>query len=286
MNFLALTWCGLQWTSWISFTSPDIAKLPTGPGVYRIRATGIDELFYIGQTGRNLRERLVALIRNTVDDSEHMPYNDPHTAAPSLWAWRDAEGLNFECSVASVPSTLTTEKREAFECSLLWRYRLEFGASTRCNHGRFHPHYVKSKNRSNGFRGGPLPVTEKNPAWGPSYPPLSQVGTPQDTNWMTLQWTPLAPLSPAYLSHLSDSPGVCKLLNAEKQLVLVELDQHIMTFLARLCQRTWRTTEISFSVVEFPPDIPPYQLREIKNDLIAGYYSLTRQPPQEQQRFN
>ena len=82
MKFLSLNWCGLQWTPWIPFTSPDIETLPTGPGVYRIKAIGIDELFYIGQTGRNLRERLTALIRNTLDDPEHMPFNDPHTAAP------------------------------------------------------------------------------------------------------------------------------------------------------------------------------------------------------------
>jgi hypothetical protein len=27
-----------------------------------------------------------------------MPWNDPHTATPSLWAWQDAEGFEYECS--------------------------------------------------------------------------------------------------------------------------------------------------------------------------------------------
>lgn len=233
-----------------------------------------------------MRERLTALIRNTLDDPEHMPFNDPHTAAPSLWSWRDAEGLDFACSVAPVPTTLSTEKREAFECSVLWRYRLEFGSSTRCNHGRFHHLYVKSGNGRSGFRGGRSPEGEINAAWGPSYPALSAQGLPQETNWMTLEWSALAPFNPSITPRIPDGPGICKIINGENRLVLVELDQNLHSFIGRLSRRAWRSTGIQYSTITFPPGFPPYQLREIKNDLIAGYYNLTRQPPLEQQRFN
>ena len=90
-----------------------------------------------------------------------MPYNDPHTAAPSLWAWRHAEGFDFECSAA--PVTLAEDANEARkrrkgrEFYLLWQYRLEFRASTRCNHGRFHPRYIKSTDRKGGLQGYRLP---------------------------------------------------------------------------------------------------------------------------------
>ena len=70
--------------------------LPTSAGIYRVRVRGQNQLAYIGQTGRNLRERLSDLRRNTL--AIEMPFNDPHTAAPSLWAWRDAEGYEYECS--------------------------------------------------------------------------------------------------------------------------------------------------------------------------------------------
>lgn len=284
--FLQNNWCGVTWTDWIPFESPDINTLPTGPGVYRIKACGIDELFYIGQTGRNLQERLLDLISNTMDDPNQMPYNDPHTAAPSLWAWRDAEGYHYECSVAPVPQTITTEKREAFECSLLWRYRLQFGSSTRCNHGRFHAHYIKSKNRRNKFRGGKLPENSSNPAWEPSYPALPYHGHPKDNDWMRLKWSEQAPLTPLTSFNVSPAPGICKLLNQQGNLVLVDFDQNISDLLSHLSRIGWKTAPLTFSTTTFPENIPAYQLREIKNDLIAGYYKLSRQPPIEQKRFN
>ena len=62
--------------------------LPKCPGAYRVKPLGEDQLAYIGQTGRDLRERLRDLCLNTL--KLEMPFNDPHTAAPSLWSWADA----------------------------------------------------------------------------------------------------------------------------------------------------------------------------------------------------
>src|SRR5882672_4486876 len=104
MQFFSEEWCGVSWTAWIPFSVGSFILLPRTPGVYRVRATDSDELFYIGQTGRNLRERLSQLRHHTLANPFEMPYNDPHTAAPSLWAWRKEEGFEFECSAASLPS--------------------------------------------------------------------------------------------------------------------------------------------------------------------------------------
>ena len=61
----------------------------TALGLYRIRRAGRDDLDYIGQTGLRLRDRL-AMLRGIYRDK--MPYRDPHTVAPALWAaaaaWR------------------------------------------------------------------------------------------------------------------------------------------------------------------------------------------------------
>jgi hypothetical protein len=51
---------------------------------------------YIGQTGRSLRERINDLIRNSI--LERMPFNDPHTAAPNLWAWLKTDSFQYEFS--------------------------------------------------------------------------------------------------------------------------------------------------------------------------------------------
>ncbi|GHO50828.1 hypothetical protein [Ktedonospora formicarum] len=81
MKFLLSDWCGLSWTDWQPFSNKEaFRQLPSTPGLYRIRAAGINELFYIGETGRDLRGRLGDLRRNTM--KPEMPFNDPHTAAP------------------------------------------------------------------------------------------------------------------------------------------------------------------------------------------------------------
>lgn len=80
-------WEALKWSKWIPLDVPNqvFRQITTDPGVYRIRAIELDVLIYIGQTGRNLRERLSDLRRNIYGSI--MPYNDPHTASPNLWVW-------------------------------------------------------------------------------------------------------------------------------------------------------------------------------------------------------
>ena len=64
-----------------------------------------------------------------------MPWNDPHTAAPSLWTWQDAEGFSYECSAP--PLDASQSGRWGVESYLLYRYRQENGESTLGNFGRF-----------------------------------------------------------------------------------------------------------------------------------------------------
>ena len=61
-----------------------------------------------------------------------MPWNDPHTATPSLRAWQDAEGFEYECSAA--PPGTSINGRRGMESFLL--YRQERGESTLCNFGQ------------------------------------------------------------------------------------------------------------------------------------------------------
>jgi hypothetical protein len=60
---VASDWCKLGWTEWQPLNADLVrAAAPLSPGIYRIRRTGVTErLTYIGQTGRTLRERLLAL---------------------------------------------------------------------------------------------------------------------------------------------------------------------------------------------------------------------------------
>ncbi len=243
-------------------------------------------LFYLGETGRNLRERLGDLRRGTMQ--ELMPYNDPHTAAPSLWAWRHAEGIDFECSAAPVTLADNREEarrlREGLEFYLLWQYRLAFGSSTCCNHGRFHPRYVKSTDRKKGLQGYRLPDTAPdNPAGGPGLPPLQLITTPLATNWMGLSWSACAPLETASLPRVPKSPGVYKLFDQEKgELLYIGESKNLRDRITTHAAKNWECSIAYFSYVELPHDTPAYQRHEIENDLLGGFYALTRHIPKFQ----
>ena len=69
-------WCGLPWTPWVTLKREAIRQVAlTLSGVYRIRreTNELVRLTYIGQTGRSLRERLLALAAGA--SAESCPFN-------------------------------------------------------------------------------------------------------------------------------------------------------------------------------------------------------------------
>jgi hypothetical protein len=75
-------------------TAATSGRLPGRPGVYRVRRVGWSALDYLGQTGTGtmtLRKR-ISMLRGVYGPV--MPYRDPHTAAPGLWALRHQAGCD------------------------------------------------------------------------------------------------------------------------------------------------------------------------------------------------
>lgn len=284
-TFLDPSWGNIEWTPWFAFTRKELFRyLPQLPGMYRVRAVDGQELFYVGQTGRDLRARLGALRSNTMKPV--MPFNDPHTAAASLWAWRNAEGLEFECSVAPVKLAEDKEEarrlREGLEFYLLWQYRLEYGSSTRCNHGRFHPRYVKSSDRKQGRIGYRLPAdAPDNVAGGASLPALSLHGAPLDRDWMGQAWSNFFPLSTTRPEQIPAVPGVYKIfdLHNDKLLYLGETGNLRKRFNDH-AKKSWRPFA-AISYVQLS-EMLSYQRHELENDLIGAYYAQTSLVPQAQ----
>ena len=289
-SFLEPCWCRLDWSPWVPLdaTSRELATIPSEPGVYRIKPLDRDCLVYIGQTGRALRQRLREL-REYRKSTELMPYNDPHTAAPSLWAWRDATGMDFACSAAPVSPdpgkdpTLVKREREGLECYLLWQYRLAFGASTLCNFGRFHPNYLKSRDKKSKKRGGRLPDGVINPAGGASLPPLRLHGNPSDHDWMKLSWTEPQVLEDQKTTKVPAKPGVYKILDAATdELCYIGQTKTMNNRLATHAQKSWEGREVAFAYCLQPEVVLPHQLKELENDLVAGFYAATKTVPQFQ----
>lgn len=286
MDYLSDSWCDLKWSKWtpLKNENKELTKLPNSPGVYRVRPIGNDFLVYIGQTGRSLRERMGQLRVYTKSNSD-MPFNDPHTAAPSLWAWRDAKGWEFECSVAlaeyeGLDKNDSRQMREGLESYLLWRYRLDRGESTNCNFGRFHPQYFKSSNRKSGRQGGKLPKGEINPSGGPSLPPLISTERSSSNNWMSLKWEEPIPLLNGCGKNFENIPGIYKIIVCN-EVVYIGQSQTLKSRINSHMKKKWGD-EPKVSVFIADESIRDYQLHEWENDLIGGFFYENGRSPKYQ----
>jgi hypothetical protein len=109
----------LQWGPWFTLADSYVAAaVPAEPGIYRVRAQHDAVLAYVGQTGRSLRGRLSQL---RTAYGQLMPYRDPHTAAPALWAWLHSESAQLEASVAPVAGCAPA--RKGFEALAIAAHR-------------------------------------------------------------------------------------------------------------------------------------------------------------------
>lgn len=107
----------LAWSPWQPLYESWLAgRLPDQPGLYRIRRAGRSDLDYIGQTGMGrmtLRKRS-AMLSGVFADT--MPYRDPHTAGPALWALRHASSDEALFEISVVPIAGETPWRKGLEC--------------------------------------------------------------------------------------------------------------------------------------------------------------------------
>jgi len=273
----------LPWTPWVPFTAdkPEFRMIPKEPGLYRIRPVGKDILMYIGETRRTLHQRLHDL-RMELRGRDLMPWTDPHTEAPALWAWQDAEGFEYECSAA--PLDATTNGRRGMQNYLLYQCRQECGESTLCNFGRFHPRYRKSTTRKENLRGGKLDADQKdNPAGGPSLLPLPPAGKPGEPDWMGLTWSVRETLVAEKTLTVPAGPGVYILFDAGSQEICsIGQSGNCAEKLSDLSRNSWDGKELQFSFQTMEKTVLPHQLKERENDLLGNYFEQYRKAPEYQ----
>jgi hypothetical protein len=181
------------WSPWVDLNKSWRANtIPEKPGLYRVRRLGRGDLDYIGETGSGsmtLRKRLAMLNRVYQDE---MPYSDPHTAAPALWALRHREGCEFEVSVAPVDGPM--QWRRALEAVAISLYRQQYGRSPTASFGGMPPGYRKSSGNNSKllaagktFRGGP--DLEVRDVVG-SIAPMGRLGgDPHGRDWCGHVWS-------------------------------------------------------------------------------------------------
>jgi hypothetical protein len=284
LEYFSELWHDLDWSPWVPFDAPrEFWYIPKEPGLYRIRPIGKDFLMYIDETGRGLSELLTEL-RQTMRRRERMPWNDPHTVAPGLWAWMDAEGFEYELSAA--PLDASTPGRKGMENFLLYRYRQEYGSSTLCNFGRFHPRYRKSTNHKDNLRGGKLAEGHKdNPAGFPSIEPLVPGGKPGDPDWMGLEWTAAAPLNEKNMQTIAPGAGLYLLADAEsKEVLYIGQSADITQRLPDMSRKEWGGRDLTFSYQILGQKVLPHNLRELECDLVGNFYEQNKKAPDYQFR--
>lgn len=266
-TFLDSDWCGLSWTEFVPFRLWNRHLIPNSAGLYRVRVAGRSLLAYIGQTGLNLRNRLGRL--QTCALQAEMPFNDPHTGAPRLWSYFDAEKYDFEASAAL--AELAQHDRLALECFLNWQYRLEVGDSTLCNFGRLHPRYAPPKNTSSGIRGRRMADHEPDSGGGASVAPLQKLGMPGTTDWMGLKWSEILPLKVKTAASLPRAPGVY-LVIYESAVGYIGQSLSLANRLRDHAKANWASVP-NFSYCALPKEYTSTQLLEVENDLIGGFYA-------------
>jgi hypothetical protein len=282
-----------SWSAWVPLgDAPIDAEIPPRPGLYRIRRVGLDGLDYVGQTGTGgmtLRKRLTMLrgiYRNV------MPYSDPHTAGPGLWALRHREGCDFEVSTCGVEGDAPW--RKALECCVISRYRQERGVSPTLNFGRMPPGYRKSSGNNRRlvladrrFRGGPIEMVADEAADASLRPNGPILGDSQADDFGGHAWSAWRPI----LESITDARGDFGLyrIRAIGTGALVYIGQggiagrlrtHLATATAINRQAAALSGPLETSYVS--SDRTPRQRLELENDLIAGHVFRHGTPPMAQ----
>jgi hypothetical protein len=268
--------------------------VPNLPCLYRIRRIGRADLDYLGQTGTGtmtLRKRLAMLAGVYATD---MPYRDPHTAAPALWALLQSTGAPFEVSVA--PVTGSTLWRKGLEAVAIALYRQAHGASPTVSFGRMPAGYRRSSQYNlrlmaagRCYRGGPTDLVDANHL--PGVPPVGPLdGDPQALDWCGHAWSAWAPAArldaPASALGLYRlrAPGVDGLLYIGQGAVRSRVLAHLRTAaLATDAQgavfRAAGAIQASWVVDD---RWVAHQRLELENDLIAAHELRLGQPPPAQ----
>lgn len=271
-------------------------RLPDAPGLYRIRQQGAAQPHYVGQTGSGsmtLPKRM-GMLRGVYADE--MPYRDPHTVGPALWADRHQTDLDYEVSVLSTPD-LSTPERKGLEALVLALHRQEHGASPLRNFGRMPLGYRMSSannaalaRRGLRVRGGMSAELDVSHQSGVA-PTGPLIGDVHGFIWLGLEWTSWLPITDA-LTAAGSSCGLYRIRRG---------DDHRLTYIGegRVSDRLTAhlvkggtsdhrqreyfcspgTLEASFVVTD---SLATHQRLELETDLIGSHLLVTGEVPRAQ----
>lgn len=276
-------WLGFEWSTWVSFNPEDekLSEIPTDEGLYRVRHGEREGLEYIGETGRSVRGRVMALARGAYADE--MPYRDPHVGAPCMWAVRQEAGPAFEVSYITPDEATDKATRKSLEAALIASYRRAVGKSPTGAFSRIIPGYTMSSYSKNEDRGGPLPGRESEPYAEPGIAPLEwqSYQDPTAVDWMGLEWS-----EPFELAEVSTTvpatDGVYRIWDSMSPHPLTYIGESVNLRSRLKTHKRNRRNELLFSYAA-PDGIDAKHKRlEAETDLIGAHWFATGKPPSDQ----
>lgn len=276
-------WLDVDWSPWGSLDPDDdyLGTLPTDEGLYRVRHPDREGLAYIGETGRSLRGRVRALARGAFADE--MPYRDPHTAAPCLWAVQQESRQELEVSVAAPPLAREKQPRKAFEDALIAVYRRDVGASPTANFGRIIDGYEQSSYRSAGHRGGVLASDATEPNATAGVGPLDWTHREEflADDWMGLTWSPPKSLAEADTS-IPVTDGLYRIWKQDHAPPLEYIGQSSNLRSRLYRHRRNRDSDLRFSYATLGDHAAQHKREEVETELIGVHWLEVGKSPRDQ----
>jgi hypothetical protein len=180
----------LVWSNWKLLSEPKAISAPSKPGLYRARDASSKTILYVGETGAKsgLGGR-ISQLRTCLRDE--MPYADPHTAAPALWAYLADGGGSIEISFAVFEGNKQT--RMSHEAVLISQLRNSVGESPLASFGRMPDGWLKStgnnKSLTNSGKRHRGKRDDSQIRTSSMTSSLDKNRSPVDTNWGNLDWS-------------------------------------------------------------------------------------------------
>lgn len=220
-----------------------------------------------------------------------MPYRDPHTAGPALWAARQLTEIDVEASVAVVDAPMPV--RLGLECVTIAKHRWRTGRSPRWNFGRMPAGYRMSSanNRrltqaGRRYGGGRLLDVDASHATGLA-PVAAASDDPADLSWGHLSWSAWTDLRTAR-REATAQVGLYRIARTSPEVPLIYVGQG--TISQRLARHDTKARDPLHrqSLLFAGEDLHcswvggnwlSHQRLELENDLIANHMMRHGVPP-------
>ena len=276
----------IDWSDWYSIPScVENDKIPKKAGVYLVSHEDLGGVQYVGRG--NLQERIYRMWLGI--DKDEMPYSDPHTAAPCLWAIAQEYNENYRVrySVINDDSHSQEEvekKTDSIKSAYLAAYRYLTRQDPIGHFGQMIRGYEKSTQWKGGDRGGEINNEKLTCRRRTDYPiPTWENWDNIDSdNWMGYEWEEYNVRGAEWGSLSKDKApstgGVILVWNEEND----GFDEIIATSNLRdriksLSEKYTNRNQLRISFDDSKDPNSRFEKEVITTDLVGAYYLATNQ---------